>query len=164
MTTPLPAMNDDDVQAVEAELRTALEALETALATPLVEGELSDWSRQVEASWESVHPLVRHQLDVEHKKQFEEIAKADPEMYKRIEQMECEDGAIRDQIDRLSGNILHMQRRLPVAEGDPTAPINDEQTNLVNEGLCFVTQVRKQQVVVTTWLLEAFRRERGVAD
>lgn len=155
---------NNDVHEFDAKLRAALEALEMALATPLVEGELSEWSRHLQNVWNEAAALVRLQIDVIHTKQFEEIGKADPEMFKRIEEMEREDEAIRGQLATLTKSVEFLNRRLPVAEGDPTAPVNDEQNRVVNDGLAFVTRVRKQEVVVTTWLLEAFRRERGIAD
>ncbi len=150
--------------ANESPLRDALQAVEKALATPIVEGEMAEWGRAIQQAWDEAAKCIRAAVDVAHRKQMKEIAEADPEMFKRIEQIDAEDREIRRLLDNLASDIPHVIRNLPLAERDPAALVNEELESLVNDGLAFVSRVRKQEVVVQTWLLEAFNRERGNGD
>ena len=148
----------------ESERRDALEAFETALATPLVEGEMAEWSRLVQHTWSRVAALVRFQLDVVHRKQFKEIAETDPEMFKRVEELESEDVEIRAQLDNLAVAISHVSWAPQAAERTPAATVSDVQQRIIDAGIAFVVQVRKQEVAINTWFQEAFNRDRGVGD
>ena len=145
-------------------LRDALQAFEKTLATPVVEGEMAEWGRAMQQAWEEAAKCIRASVDVAHRKQMKEIAEADPEMYKRVEQIDAEDREIRRLLDNQASDIPRVIRNLPIAERDPAALVNEELESLVNDGLAFVSRVRKQEVVVQTWLLEAFNRERGDGD
>jgi hypothetical protein len=35
---------------------------------------------------------------------------------------------------------------------------------LVDQGMALVTQIRKQEVAIQTWFIEAFNRDRGSVD
>jgi hypothetical protein len=145
-------------------LRNALQSLEKALATPAIEGELAEWGRAVQDAWSEAAACIRASVDVAHRKQMKDIAETDPEMFKRIEEIGTEDNEIRRLLHKLDNDVPRVIRALPIAEKDPAARVNEEQEKLVNEGLAFVSRVRKQDVVVQTWLVEAFNRERGTGD
>jgi len=144
--------------------RDALQKLEKALATPAIEGELAEWGRAVQEAWDEAAACIRASVDVAHRKQMKEIAETDPEMFKRVEEIDKEDNEIRRLLHNFDNDVPRVTRALPIAEKDPAARVNEEQAKLVNEGLAFVSRVRKQDVVVQTWLLEAFNRERGAGD
>ena len=139
-------------------------ALEKALDTPAIEGELAEWGRALQKPWDEAAQCIRASIDVAHRMQTKEIAEADPGMFQRIDEINAEDDEIRRILHNLDNDIPRMIRAFPLAERDPAARVNEEQERLVKEALAFVTRVRKQEVVVQTWLMEAFDRERGGGD
>src|SRR5688572_7292752 len=102
----------------DTELRAALEALETALGTPLVSGEHATWSERVAGCWSRVHTIASRQLDQVHPQLFAEILETDAELAQRIEQLKAEDEAIKSELAGLNDRIAKLARRTPFAERD----------------------------------------------
>jgi predicted nuclease with TOPRIM domain len=146
----------------ESELRAALTAFETSLHTPIVSGELAEWTKQVEKSWVNVVAQVRHCSEQLHPRQYQQIAKEDPELLPRIDQLKAEDEAINQEQESLDKVIVRLAEHLPKLEPDEEKA-RKHIDQMVSDGITFVGRVRKHDVAVQTWFGEAFNRDRGVA-
>jgi hypothetical protein len=149
--------------ATEDTLKSALSALETSLATPLVSGELSDWLEAITNSWKTASAALQPYLEHEHRSQLEQIGNADPEMLPRVEQLQAEDCAIERDRQSFDHALSRTAAHLPKLEPDEEKA-QQHVKKLIDEGLAFVTRVRKQEVALQTWFVEAFNRDRGAGD
>jgi uncharacterized protein (DUF3084 family) len=148
--------SDDD-------LKTALTKFETSLLSPTVSGELATWLEEVQKSWEEASAQIHYHVKHLHPRQFDEISKQDPELLPRIEQLQAEDAAIEQQRAQLSQSIGRVGQHAPKLEPDEEKAQKYTKT-IVDHGTAFLTQVRKQEVAVQTWYVEAFNRDRGAVD
>ena len=64
------------------EFRATLDSLETALNTPIVAGELADWTQVVGEAWSGAAEQVSRQIEDIHPHQFDEMADADGKKHK----------------------------------------------------------------------------------
>jgi hypothetical protein len=156
------AMTIQDTTSEDA-LKNALEAFETNLATPVISGELSGWVRGVQKSWSETSSQVHYTVKHLHPREFEEMGGADPELLPRIEQLEAEDAALEEDREKLSTAISRFVEHAPKLEPDE-GKAGQHTKKLVDEGLAFIARVRKQQVAIKTWFVEAFNRDRGAVD
>lgn len=148
--------------ATDRELLDALEGFETSLATPVVSGELVEWSEHARGAWARLLPLVRKQLSL-HPEQYDEIAEQDSELFAQIDKLRAEDAVLEESCQGLDQIIERVANLAPLVEPDERK-FNEQMNKLQKAGTEFVTRVRKQQVAVQTWYQEAFVRDRGVAD
>lgn len=147
----------------DRELPEGLQAFEKALETPIVPGEVVAWTETVRQTCEALASPLRRALDERHRKVYGEIGEEEPELLAKIEELIQEDEEIRDTYDRLCFLVDRLIERGEELEPDEmrTAHAHEE---LVEEGLAFVIQVRKQELAVQTWLIEAFDRDNGTVD
>src|SRR5688572_9124599 len=73
------------------DLKTALSDFEVNLVRPIVSGELTAWLEDVKRSWEDASVQVHYHLKHLHPRQYDEIAKQDPELLPRLELLKAED-------------------------------------------------------------------------
>lgn len=158
----MPEPKRKDRPLDDPELAEALGAFETALATPIVPGELEPWAETLQAKAKRLEPLL-HRRIADHEKCFSQIEKADPELIKRVENLKSEDEEIHSEFQSLSERIASLAERAPDTEPGETVA-NRQVPELVDNGLAFVIRVRKQEVALRTWLVEAFQRDRGPVD
>jgi hypothetical protein len=147
----------------DRELKSELEAFETSLATPVVSGELAVWSDHVREAWSTLSPRVCHDVAKQHARQFEEITSQDPELFAQVDKLKADDEAIqaqRQSLDQLVGRLANLA---PLVEPDE-GKFHALMSQLQKDGVEFIARVRKQLVAVQTWYVEAFNRDRGVAD
>jgi hypothetical protein len=145
------------------ELKAVLTAFETSLLTPSVSGELAPWLEEVQKSWNEASVQVHFHVKHLHPRQYDEIAKQDPELLPRIEQLQAEDEVIEQQRAQLSLSIGRMGQHVPKMEPDEEKAHKHTQA-IIDSGTAFLTQVRKQEVAVQTWYVEAFNRDGGAVD
>jgi hypothetical protein len=145
------------------ELKTALSTFETSLLTPTISGELATWLEEVQKTWDEASTQIHYHLKHLHPRQFDEISKQDPELFPKIEQLQAEDEAIEQQRAQLSQLIGRVGQHAPKLEPDEEKA-QKYTKSLVDQGTAFLTQVRKQEVAVQTWYVEAFNRDRGAVD
>jgi hypothetical protein len=155
-TDQLPQM------AAENELKDSLAVLETSLATPLVSGELADWLDTVNGAWAKVSAHIQDWFEHGHASQFEQIAAADPELLPRVEQLQAEDAAIEQARQAFDQTMTRTALHVPKLEPDEEKA-QQHVKKLIDEGMALVTRVRKQEVAVQTWFVEAFNRDRGTS-
>jgi hypothetical protein len=147
----------------ENALKDALTSFETSLTTPVVSGELSDWLGGVQKSWSEASGQVHYNLKHLHPRQFEGMGTADPELLPRVEQLQAEDLAIEEDREKLSTAIKRSGEHVPKLEPDEEKA-QQHTKKLVDDGVGFVARVRKQEVAIQTWFVEAFNRDRGAGD
>ncbi|HUE13078.1 MAG TPA: hypothetical protein VMR25_02835 [Planctomycetaceae bacterium] len=144
-------------------LREDLERLEAALDTPSVPGEMSGWASMVRKSFDVAARVILSQIESVHPGQLGEIDGQDAELMARTKQMREEDGCHQEWCRRLSGAFAEFEAKTARAGADEKQVV-DAQQALLEEGLRFVTHVRKQETAIRSWLQESFARDTGVGD
>jgi hypothetical protein len=81
----------------------------------------------------------------------------------RTEKLLAEDAGIEEECAEFARFIHRFSERAPKFEPDEEKIAKHTQA-LVADGIEFITRVRKQEAAVQTWFVEAFTRDRGVAD
>ena len=147
----------------ERELRGALEAFETSLATPVVSGELAVWTESVRKAWNELSTQVHYHAGHLHPRQYQQIAGEDPEMHACVEKLKAEDEKIEQDREALTRLTTRIAEHAPKFERDEEK-IRSHTQHLIDTGIPFVARVRKQEIAIQTWFMEAFNRDRGVAD
>ena len=146
----------------EEQLKHKLSEFEERAETPLIPGELDNWLSEVGSAFEELLPQLRLQTQHIHADEFAEIAEEDPELFARIEEMRAEDQSIMSLADQAAESLesLKARREQDATETDLKQDLDD----FVSLSLGLVTRIRKQEVTVRTWLVEAFTRDRGEMD
>jgi hypothetical protein len=147
----------------ESELKDAITAFETSLATPLVSGELAEWSESVRKCWGEASAQIHYHVKQLHPRQYDQIAKEDPELLPRVEQLQVEDQAIEQDREKLNQTVRRTTEHAPKLEPDE-GKAEQHTKKLVEEGMSLVARVRKHEVAIQTWFVEAFNRDRGAVD
>jgi hypothetical protein len=158
-----PAGNSSNATNPESELRSALTAFETSVATPVVSGELPDWVENVQKTWAEASNQVQRHLSELHPRQYQQISQEDPALFHQIEKMKAEDEALKATCSKLDQLVRRVAQHVPGVEPDE-GKADSILKSLIDDSLSFVTRVRKQEVAVQTWFVEAFNRERGGGD
>jgi len=143
-------------------LETALNRFETQLETPVVPGELPAWLQSLERTLTKLNPLLYTRI-AEHQLQFDEMAKQDPGLIPRVEQLSGEDPGILAEAGQQLKMISPLVRHSDKLERDVAHSANALERS-VQRGLKLVIRIRKQETAISTWYMEAFDRDRGVAD
>jgi hypothetical protein len=149
--------------AADEALKASLSALETSLATPVVSGELVEWLTSVRSAWAQASAQIDACLHRAHPAQFDEIGGADPELLPRVEQLQTEDAAIAQNCQAFGQAVARTADHVPKLEPDEEKAAQHVK-KLVDQGMALVTQIRKQEVAIQTWFIEAFNRDRGSVD
>jgi hypothetical protein len=147
----------------EQALKESLERFEHCLVTPVMAGELAFWVNEAQAAWVDVVAEVRKHVNELHPRQYKQISKEDPELLPRTEKLQAEDFAIEEDGEEFERLIHRFVEHAPKFEPDEEKIAKHLKT-LVDDGIEFITRVRKQEAAVQTWFMEAFTRDRGVAD
>lgn len=144
----------------QSDLTIAITAFETSLNTPIVSGELDEWVAEVQKTWAEASVQIQYDTQHLHARQFQEMTKVDPELLPRVDLLKKEDVGIEQQWEQLKQAITRTAQHLPKLEPDEEKA-EKHVKQLVDEGLAFVARVRKQEVAIETWFVEAFNRDRG---
>jgi hypothetical protein len=151
-----------DATAADA-LKESLAVFETSLATPVISGELADWLGGMQKAWREASSQIHYHIKHLHPRQFEGIGNADPELFPRVEQLQAEDAAIEAEREMFSNVVKRVAEHAPKLEPDE-GKAEERTKKLVDEGMAFIARVRKQEVAIQTWFVEAFNRDRGAVD
>jgi hypothetical protein len=150
-------------KAREERMKAALENFENNAAAPIIPGEAVQWACEVEAALGELQPLWAQQVQRGHVSAMRQITREDPEMFRRIEQLQAED-------QEITACVLDVQKRLRLLTSVTEKVDQDEKrveaalAEFVSLALGLVVRMRKQEVAVRTWLMEAFNRDRGTVD
>jgi len=153
----------DEKSNSQCDFKTALADFETSLATPIISGELAEWTEDVKKTWDEASAQLHYQLRHLHPRQYDEIGRQDPELLPRIELLKAEDDAIEQQREQIAQLVTRVAQHAPKLEPDEEKAQSHIKT-LVDDGTAFLMRVRKQEVAVQTWYVEAFSRDRGAVD
>lgn len=144
-------------------LAEALRTLETNLETPVVPGELTTWIRNVKESCDAVGCRLREAIEHSHEERFQQIVAQDPALMPRVQQLRIEDQELLGDAKTIAHAIANLEKQ----NGDRVAnqAKSDERiAEIVELGIAFVVRTRTQETALSTWHMEAFQRDRGVAD
>lgn len=144
-------------------LREELEQLETALDTPPVPGELSSWASMLRKSFDVAAKAILSQIESVHPGQLREIDGQDPELLARTKQLREDDRSHIEWCRRLSAAFVEFEANA-VRVGADEKQVMEQQQALLEDGLRFVTHVRKQETAIRSWMQEAFERDTGFGD
>jgi hypothetical protein len=155
-------MNTANHTSPEADLKTALDAFETSLVRPIISGELTPWLHEVNKAWVEAGTQIHYHLKHLHPRQYEAIAKQDAELLPRLDMLKTEDAALEEQREKINQCVARVAEHAPKLEPDEEKA-HKHITSLIDDGMAFITRVRKQIVAVQTWYIEAFNRDSGAA-
>jgi hypothetical protein len=146
-----------------AEINDSLTRLETALLSPVASGELETWAHAVEeAATKLATQLPTYLKSVMHP-EYAEIAKSDPELLTRVEQLIAEDQNVLLEQDAFRTHASDFARKAAQVKKDE-AQVAAERTKLEQEGIGLVLRIKRQRAAADTWLAEANYRDRGPVD
>jgi septal ring factor EnvC (AmiA/AmiB activator) len=147
----------------ESELVEALSKLETALLSPVVAGELDKWAETGQEAMAlvaaSLPPYFQNVLHP----QYKQIARTDPELLTRIEQLIAEDQRLVEEFAKFSRRLASFAEAAALVKKHESK-VNDELASLEQDGIALIVRVRKQRATADTWLTEAVYRDRGDVD
>jgi hypothetical protein len=145
------------------ELNDALAHLETALITPLVSGELESWTRAAQEAVDKLSATLPAYLKNVLHPQYAEIARSDPELLPRVEQLIAEDhNLVLDQDAYRTRFGEFVKRATPIKKDE--AQVSSERQKLEQDGLDLILRIKRQRTAADTWLAEANYRDRGAVD
>lgn len=152
-----------DASIHKSRLDEGLEALETALESPLVPGELQTWLENAAAAFAKLEAPLRGRIEEDHPRWFDEISHEDEGLLERVKHLREKDRELLAQYERLARQANSIDFKLE-EDHETETRLDPIVERLSEHGLEFVIAVRKQEAAVTTWFVEAFQRDRGVAD
>jgi hypothetical protein len=140
-----------------------LERFESRLLSPVIPGELDSWLLELADAAELVGALMWRHVETERDAEYGQMARQDPELLPKVEQMKDGDDDCLTRLEALLDKIAAYQRRAPRCEPDE-AVMCRHLGSLVEEGLAWVLQAKRQEKSRETWLMQAFIRDRGEGD
>jgi hypothetical protein len=147
----------------EAQLKSALEGFEVSCLRPIVAGELQSWVEHLKEEWGRANSQIELHTKQLHPRQYDEIAKQDPELLTRIDRLKSEDAVIDAERVKVDQGVMRLAEHLPKLEPDEEKA-KVRASSFVDEATAFLSRVRKQSVAVQTWYMEAFNRDAGSVD
>jgi protease I len=144
-------------------LLEALEALATALVTPIVPGEAEAWLEEVQRSVETTARRFDARARGEHAAALQRIGEVDPALLHRVTELEAEADDLREGWEKLRGTAGSLERALSDAAPDE-ARAHGAILSFCQKAFTVLLRTRRQDAAVRTWTLEAFDRDRGGGD
>jgi hypothetical protein len=145
------------------ELSQSLAALESALETPLVSGELVTWLQEVQQDINQLAPEILERVERDHPQLLGQIMQQDLELASHVEHLQNEDRVILQQFTVLRRGIDELASIAASIEPQENKLRNFLQ-ELIQDGIELILRLHKQEVAIDTWYREAFLRIRGVGD
>jgi len=146
----------------QEELKLKLGEFEQAVEVPFIPGELPNWLKTTREKFERLRPQLQLQTRHIHADEFAEIAEEDPELLGRVESMREEDRGIMAECREIADRLEKLCKG--EEKGASETDLKEDLNQFVSLSLEFVTRIRKQEVTLRTWLVEAFTRDRGTVD
>jgi hypothetical protein len=146
-----------------AELCEALTQAETALLSPVVSGELESWARTLQETTQLISERLPTYLKSVLHPEIAEIAKTDPELLPRVEQLIAEDQSLLVDQDGFRTEVNEFAKRAANIKKDE-AQVATERSKLEQKGLALILRIKRQRAAADTWLAEANYRDRGPVD
>lgn len=146
-----------------SELNGALTQAETSLLTPVVSGELETWARTLQEATQLVSERLPTYLKSVLHPEYAEIAKTDPELLTRVEQLIAEDQSLLVDQDGFRTEVNEFVKRATQIKKDEVQ-VAAERSKLEQKGLALILRIKRQRAAADTWLAEANYRDRGPVD
>ena len=141
----------------------ALDRLEASLETPVVPGDLPNWLDRARTAFRDAGTALEKEVAGPHEEIFAEILAQDMALAARVDRMKEKDQELVSSFGDLMTTVEQLCDRAEHVEPHESK-IDEQTTQLVDHGLSFVLESRKQYKAITTWYRECFNRDRGVAD
>jgi hypothetical protein len=145
------------------ELFSSLERFEASLETPVVPGEMLDWLETAQQLCREVDSLVRREIDEKHPQTLQEISRQDVSLTPRIDELKANDVELLGKWNEMVQKASALYNKADQAEPNE-AKIDSPIKRFGDDALKLVIETRKQESALETWYMEAFDRDRGVAD
>ncbi len=146
-----------------SELSDALVKLETALLTPNVAGELESWARVIEEAATTLSQRLSIYVKTVLHPQYAEIAKSDPELLTRVEQLIAEDQIVLLEQEAFRAHVSEFAKRASQVKKDE-GQVEADRAKLEQEGIDLTLRIKRQRAAADTWQAEANYRDRGTVD
>jgi methyl-accepting chemotaxis protein len=156
-------MATSTVAPAEQNLQHSMSQLEAALLAPVVSGELKSWTQSVLEALNSFGPLWLQYVKTVLHPQYNEIAKTDNDLLRRVEQMIQEDQQLVTEFNELQQRVEELVKRADEVQKHESKAAEDRE-NVEQTGIALIVRIKKQQSAAATWMYEAQYRERGAGD
>jgi hypothetical protein len=144
-------------------LEGSLRSLETILETPVIAGELVDWCATAQRELAPLEQELHHATRGEHVSILKEIIEFDPEQGPRVERLKQADGELLSRIHKFKERLHKLCSASEIA-GKDEARVAEFVEETIQTGLQLIIDIRRQELALSTWHSEAFKRDRGVVD
>ena len=144
-------------------LEDALGALESALATPVIAGELPQWCEVASHACNEMEICLKTAVRENHTPLIKEIFAIDPEQARHVDQLKQADVELQQHVAAFGQRLVELCDAAVVVEPDEQR-IAERVEDTIKSGLDLVISVRRQEMALTTWHSEALKRDRGVVD
>ncbi|HEX5104771.1 MAG TPA: hypothetical protein VFV87_13210 [Pirellulaceae bacterium] len=144
-------------------LSETLARLETALLTPVIAGEFSGWVHSVQQASATLAVDLTSCLHTILHVRYREIVEADPEQSANVEKLMVGDEQLLEQLTRFHERLYALGNAAEHVDKNE-GKLEQQRHKVEEEGIALILHVKKQQAASSTWLEEAFYRDRGVAD
>jgi hypothetical protein len=124
---------------------------------------MTNWASMVRKNFDAASRVILSQIESVHPGQLGEIDGQDAELMAQTKQLREEDRGHQDWCRRLSAAFAEFEGKA-VRAGADEKQVTEQQQAILEEGLRFVTHVRKQEAAIRSWLQEAFERDSGTGD
>jgi len=151
------------INAEDKDLKDALAKLETAILTPVVSGELTEWVRVATLASNDMRNQLQHYREGVLEPQCAVISETDPDLLPRVQELKREDDAISKELAEFRDNLASLTYRAADVETDESK-VNNHRSTVETQGLAFVVHVRRELAAAATWFNEALFRDRGTGD
>lgn len=149
--------------APDIDLKEGMTRLETALITPLIAGELDSWVKNARQAATDLAPKLKRFIKTVLRSEYDEIAKTDTELLRRVQQMVRDDEKLIADFESFHHDLDSLAERVPLVKGDE-AKTNEHRARVETKGTALVLAIKKHQAAADTWLAEALNRDNGVGD
>jgi hypothetical protein len=148
---------------LEQKLAETMSKLETALLSPVIAGEFSQWVHAVQESAATLTVDLTSLLHTVLHVQYKEIAKTDLEMATQVEKLIAGDKLLLEQLTRFHEDLHALAAAAEIVERDELK-LDGLRERVEEKGVTLILAIKKQQAAANTWLSEAHFRDRGVKD
>jgi hypothetical protein len=141
----------------------ALNRLESELLTPIVPGELERSLEAISQAADLVSALLWRHTENLKNTEYPAIAAQDPELLAQTDRLMQGDADCVERLAALLDQIARLKNLAPKCEPNE-AVMRNSLESLIQQGLKWVIDAKRQEKARETWFVEAFQRDRGVGD
>ena|SRR5260221_4233546 len=144
-------------------LDEAIATFEHAVFSPVVPGELVEWSRLALESVEKLQRAVVENAEFNHESIFDTISESDPEMFAHVQKLQAEDQALLQCLQETLKIAKTLQTVATAVDRDEVKAAEFVK-GFVKSAESLSVRLKKQEIAIDVWLQESQTRDRGVKD